>query len=409
MASGSLLTLPAGQNGSQVTEIRNPSAAHRDLDRLTLRVVTRLDALEGEFEAWDDLARAAETPNPFYESWFLTDACRWFAPEAQLRVALVEERDQKRGTTRLVGALPLELRRRFGHWPVPHLRSLEHPYAFLGAPLMRAGYEPAVWRLILGSLTAIDPRARFLDLHTVPMDSSVAIALGDELREAGRAWSQLSLYHRAFLNRTSSAESYFLSAMTSHQRQELRRRSRRMSESGEVRLEVVETVTQLEDWITGFLTLEAKGWKGAAEGAMARDASRGNFLINTVTAAFLREQADLSTLLLDGRPIAMKCNFRTGRGAFAFKIAFDEELSRFSPGVLMELENIRRVHESSETDWMDSCAIPGHFMINRLWSERRPIARLLISSGTRTGDLAVGTLPLVSTVKRCLRWRGTKP
>ena len=59
MASGSLLTLPAGQNGSQVTEIRNPSAAHRDLDRLTLRVVTRLDALEGEFEAWDDLARAA--------------------------------------------------------------------------------------------------------------------------------------------------------------------------------------------------------------------------------------------------------------------------------------------------------------------------------------------------------------
>jgi CelD/BcsL family acetyltransferase involved in cellulose biosynthesis len=408
MAAGSLLTLPAGQNGSQATEVRNPSAALRDLDGLSLRVVTRLADLSDEFEAWDDLARTAGTPNPFYESWFLADACRWFAPKAQFRLVLVEERDQKRGSTRLVGVVPLESRRKFGHWPVPHLRTIEHPYAFLGAPLLRAGYEPAVWRLILGSLSTIDPRAKLLDLHTIPMDSPAAIALGDELRESDRAWSQLELYHRAFLNRAPSAETYFLSAMTSHQRQELRRRSRRLSESGEIRHETVETVAQLEDWITGFLTLEARGWKGTADGAMAHDSSRGDFLLNTVTAAFLRGQADLSTLLLDGRPIAMKCNFRAARGAFAFKIAFDEELSRFSPGVLMELENVRRVHESSQTDWMDSCAIPGHFMINRLWSERRPIARLLISSGSRTGDLAVGALPLVSTVKRCLRPKGAQ-
>jgi hypothetical protein len=87
---------------------------------------------------------------------------------------------------------------------------------------------------------------------------------------------------------------------------------------------------------------------------------------------------------LDGRAIAMLINFRTPPGSWSFKIAYDETLSQFSPGVLIELENLKRVLEDPEIDWMDSCAVENHPMINSLWGERRAIVQVSVPlSGVR--------------------------
>src|SRR3546814_7316636 len=60
---------------------------------------------------------------------------------------------------------------------------------------------------------------------------------------------------------------------------------------------------------------------------------------------------------LDGRAIAMLVNFRHGEGAFSFKIAFDEALGRFSPGVLIEIANLQAVLGDPAIGWMDSCRL----------------------------------------------------
>jgi hypothetical protein len=39
-------------------------------------------------------------------------------------------------------------------------------------------------------------------------------------------------------------------------------------------------------------------------------------------------------------------------------------------------------------------------MINRLWSGRRTLQSLLVSTGTRRGDLAVSALPLLRWLRR---------
>ena len=49
---------------------------------------------------------------------------------------------------------------------------------------------------------------------------------------------------------------------------------------------------------------------------------------------------------------------------------------------------------------MFSVCVRDHFMINRLWSERRAISRLLVSTGTRAGDLAVGALPFIASIRK---------
>ena len=65
------------------------------------------------------------------------------------------------------------------------------------------------------------------------------------------------------------------------------------------------------------------------------------------------------------------------------KIAYDEAYARFSPGVLLELDNLDLLARG-DIDWMDSCAAENHPMIDSLWGERRTIVRVSLPlAGTR--------------------------
>ena len=56
---------------------------------------------------------------------------------------------------------------------------------------------------------------------------------------------------------------------------------------------------------------------------------------------------------------------------------FNETWGRFSPGVLLQLENLKILDEP-RIDWMDSCAVEDHPMIDSLWRERRNIVRVSV-------------------------------
>ena len=57
----------------------------------------------------------------------------------------------------------------------------------------------------------------------------------------------------------------------------------------------------------------------------------------------------------DDESIAQRIAFTAAPGAFSFKTAYAEEFAKRCPGVLLEVENIRRVHALPQIRWMDSC------------------------------------------------------
>ena len=101
---------------------------------------------------------------------------------------------------------------------------------------------------------------------------------------------------------------------------------------------------------------------------------------DALSGAYARGQLDISALRIDGRAIAMLVQL-IGIGAggqragFSFKTAFDEAYARFSPGVLLQRENLSLVGERNLA-WVDSCAAQDHPMIDSLWRERRTIVSL---------------------------------
>ena len=78
----------------------------------------------------------------------------------------------------------------------------------------------------------------------------------------------------------------------------------------------------------------------------------------------------------------MLASFLTPPGAFSFKTTFDENYSRYSPGVLLQHENLA-ILEREEIAWSDSCAAANHPMIDHIWRERCAVGKFSIAIGGR--------------------------
>jgi hypothetical protein len=242
-----------------------------------------------------------------------------------------------------------------------------------------------------------------MDFNLVSGDGPFHQLLNECLAARNASSLEGASHNRAVLRPKESADTYLRAAQSSEHRKDLRRKRRRLSELGQLEVTSLEAGGDIDAWVEEFLQLEASGWKGTTGGAFACIEANRNYFVSITKTAFARGRLIMLAVRLDGKPIAMKCNFIAEPGSFAFKIAFDENFAAYSPGVLLEIENIGHFHAQRSVEWMDSCAIPDHPMINRLWLDRRTIKSLLIPTGMKAGELVISTLPLMRSLNRRLR------
>ncbi len=358
-------------------EVQAPNPA----GHVSTRTITDWSLLETFLEPWRELARATAEPNPFYEPWMLMPALRAFAAADRVEVVLVFRGDD------LCGLFPVAYRRgRAELW--------RHPYCYLTAPLLRRGCERVAIRCWLD---AIAGRAGLVRIEDMPAAGRLRTHLVDELND--RRWPALvtQAYTRAVLQRAETPDEFLTRALAKKRRREFRRQRARLSELGALITDELGADVDPVPWIDELLSLEALGWKGRAGVDSVRDRS---FLAEMASGAARERKLQMLALRLDGRPVALKLNLLAGEGAFAFKIAFDESFARFSPGVLLELDNVERAHQLPALRWMDSCAAPNRFMINHLWPDRREIQTLFFATGGTRGALAVALIPLLHFFRR---------
>lgn len=330
--------------------------------------------------AWRDLARAAAEPNPFMESWFVRASAAHLPSPPGARLLTV-----RRGRE-LIGLVALHNARRYGRMQLAHVTNWLHYHAFLGTPLVRAGAEALFWRTLLGTLDADRGARGFLHVNGLAADGPVLAGL--------RAVRRADIVHRverATLASDLSPAAYYESHVRKKKRKEIARLRARLGELGVV---ACDRDGPPDDWADQFLALEASGWKGRAGSALGADPETRAFFREAIAGAARAGRLEMLRLTLDGRPIAMLVNFLTPPGGFSFKIAFDEDHARFSPGVLIQLENLS-ILDRPAIAWMDSCAVEDHPMINSLWAERRMIVRVTVPlKGARRRALFAGARSL---------------
>ncbi len=384
------------------------SAAPVTAAGLVVEVHTGSESLANLADQRDALAALAESavePNPFLCPWFLLPALAAFADDA-VRVVLVRQPSTRRGPGAIVGLFPLVLRRGLRGLPIRRWTLWQHDYSYLGVPLLHRDHGPACLDALFAWLYQASPGAGVLELPAVTGDGPFVRLLIDTLRRWDRQAVVAEVYTRAWLQPAGrDGESYLRLALNSKRRSELNRQEKKLREQGPVVYRTLAEEPALDAWLEPFLLLEASGWKGQIGTAFASKKRHAKFLREMLAAAHAAGSLRLLGLFVGDRPIAMKCNLHTGGGAVSFKIAYDEDFSRHSPGVLLELENVRALCADSTCAWMDSCAVPDHPMINRLWLERRAIQTLLIPTGRMPGELVLALLPLLRWCKRLFKRR----
>ncbi len=360
---------------------------------VTVRLLSPAEAARPAFRTcWEALAVEATEPNPFLEPWFLLPSLSALDSQDCVIAACFSGE-------RLIGLVPLSRPRRYYGYPVPHRAAWLHENAFCGAPLALLGHERGFWRALLAHLDDKPGAALFLHLPELPADGPMARALDAVLAEDERHAVTVDDAERAMLASDLDAESYLAQSMSAKKRKELRRQHKRLSEEGELVFERATDAAAIEAWIDDFLALEAAGWKGEAGSALASQASTRSVFTDALGGAAAAGRLERLALRLDGKPIAMLANFIAAPGAFSFKTAFDERYSRYSPGLLLQLENLALL-DREDIEWTDSCAAEGHSMIERVWREKRRIVARNIAIGGSLRRAAFSALMAYETRNR---------
>jgi hypothetical protein len=210
-------------------------------------------------------------------------------------------------------------------------------------------------------------------------DGPFAAALEAILRRAQMPFADFDRHRRALLAPEGERSRYVERALGKHRHKELRRHWRRLSETGAVLFTAATEPAALAAAIEDFFTLEASGWKGRAGTAAAQHEDLRRFMRTAVHALAADGKAAIDRILLDGRTIAATITLRSGRCAWFWKIAYDEEFARFSPGVMLSAVLTSELAEDPAIVRTDSCATADHPMIDHLWRERLALANRLIA------------------------------
>lgn len=354
-------------------------------------------------DQWEDLAAEAIEPNVFYEPWMLLPAIENFAKEKTLRFVLIFVKPSPSGDERILsGFFPLERRGRYRGLPVPVSGLWRHVHCFLSLPLIRREWPKESLRAFINWSQSAFGESGILEFPWVPTDGPFRTALREVLDEVHTPSMSVEEFSRGFADATGDFELYLNNAISGKGQREIRRKERRLGAAELVEYRQLKETDSLGPWIEEFLTLEASGWKGRQSTAMGCSEDERRFFVSTLEQGFRLGKLLMTSVRVAGAPIAIQCSMLSGEGAFAFKTAYDERYARCSPGVLLQIETIRQIHNSSRVAWLDSCAAPNSFAVNRVCTGRRNLDTVLAATGGVAGRLLVSTLPVLRGIKRKL-------
>jgi CelD/BcsL family acetyltransferase involved in cellulose biosynthesis len=350
--------------------------------RTRLRTLDELTA--ADFEAWDGLARATAASVPFLLPGFVQAAARWLTPDAPPVVLTIE-----RGRD-LLALTCLQRRAANLFVPVPHWRAYRHLHAFQSGFLHLPGEAGAIAGAFARLMHRGSWRERAVVWHNVAADGELWAALREG---TGLRWSQTGFSRRPVLRRIAG-DVPAAARVRPNVAKDLRRRSRRLQERGDVSLRILEGREADSHAASRHLTLEDAGWKGAQGSSMlASGAERTFFLEASARLADRGHMVFVETLCGD-RVVASSSNLLCGNVLSGFKTGWDADFANASPGKLNEWHLLQALDGRwPELALFDSQAHEDSYM-GELLPDRQPMASGILHAGGLPRGLIAAARPL---------------
>ncbi|THF55029.1 GNAT family N-acetyltransferase [Ollibium composti] len=327
-------------------------------------------------EELDYLSARTVEPNVFFNPRFLAPAMPRLE-DREVRLAVIRDGDDYRSRLRFL--VPYSIERPAVPLGVPVMRTWSSPFGPMGTPLIDRDDPVGVLDDFLGMLSR--PRLNLPKVFVFPdmrMDGPVAALIKTVAEMRRLPLAVTGANERPVLESALDGEAYLRASLKAHHYREFRRLKRRLADTGRLEHTVARGPEEIRHAIERFLSLEAAGWKGRERTAMVIDRYRAAFAREAVHRLAEQDMCRIHALELDGRTIASLIVFVEAGVAYTWKTAYDETLAAYSPGTLLMIEVTKQHLDDPNIDVTDSCAVPDHPVMSRLWSERRQVGTFVI-------------------------------
>ncbi|MGX9118793.1 GNAT family N-acetyltransferase [Mesorhizobium sp. BHbsci] len=327
-------------------------------------------------EELDYLCTRTIEPNVFFNPRFLAPAMPRLE-DREVRLAVIRDGDEYRNRLRLL--VPFSVERPAMPLGVRVMRTWSSPFGPIGTPLVDRDDPVGVVEDFFSMLSRPHLKLpKVLVLPDIRLDGPVASLLATVAETRGLTLVTTGKAERPMLESEIDGDDYLKASLRSHHFREFRRLKRRLADLGRLEHLVARGPENIRHAIERFLTLEAAGWKGRERTAMAIDRYRAAFAREAVHRLAEQDLCRIHSLTLDDRTIASLIVFVEAGVAYTWKTAYDETLAAYSPGTLLMIEVTRQHLDDPNIMMTDSCAVPDHPVMSRLWTERRPTGTLVI-------------------------------
>jgi CelD/BcsL family acetyltransferase involved in cellulose biosynthesis len=367
----------SGQTQAAIASLRRAAAAERASGLGASVEIRPLASLSAEIKSWRALAGRALEPNVFLEPAFALAAEPVLGPDVQ--AGLVWSRSSP---PELIGLFPVRTETyRYG-LPLPVLCSWTHPFAPFGSPLVHRDAAELAISAWLDHIARDASLPALLLMQYVRNDGAFGALLDAVLAVRGCMMQDYDCHRRAFLTADGDRSRYIHNAIARNQRKEFARQFRRMEDIGPVTVLRTDTPVTIMAGLADFLRLEASGWKGRAGTAVYNDPGLRQFMTSAVRTLAAQGQAAIHRLCVNDKAIAACITLRSGHSAWCWKIAYDEDYARFSPGAQLLVRVTGDLLSDATIASADSLATPDHPLIDHVWRERCTMSDRLIAVRT---------------------------
>lgn len=356
--------------------------------------------------AWADLERRAVESNAYMSRHFVLPALQHLDRQSEV-VALLVERIAS-GSRELVGLGLFTPINRVQRFPMPFLRTYRSRHSYLGGPLLDRDAAAPAAQALLEFLRSSRSCWHGMEVSHLPGDGATRKALHAAALTIRASWRERCRFERAMLVPNAVGEQHLNSVLTPGRLKDLRRRRRRLDELGSVRWRALAGEDVNQACIDRFLHLEHRGWKGANGSSLMSRPQDEQFFRKMIENFSSTGSALFTELTLNDQVIASTSNLIAGNGGFAFKLGWNPEYERMSPGLLNEIELVRHAPlVFAGLDHVDSGAVEGSFL-EELWSDRRSVVDDLYAVTPLAAAVLTGIAGLRG-IRNWVRDRGVLP
>ena len=343
--------------------------------------------------AWTDLCDRCVEDNVYYSPRY-----------ARALLDSVEERDITfavvwEGQT-LVALLPFTC----SHFAVPGIcpagRAWQDKFIYSCTPLLDASRKSEAAAVLLDVLASVSHGEWVIP--TVNTQGEACRTFVAALAERTLPWTFTQSFQRAALESGQTFEQHMQHCVPASRRKGIARNRRRLQELGKLEHESHVSGEKLDQAVTAYLQIEARGWKGRRGTALASDERTRSFAKAAFGGGNGTSRCRADVLTLDGVPVAVSLMVLAGSTGFAVKSCYDEKYRSFGVGVLLEAEVIRSFLSANWARRLDSATAGAH-VLDSLWPGRTEVADLIFALSPKYAQLRVGALGTLERLRREMR------